>query len=699
MKGQFVTNATGTPQTNTNPKPTTTRAAGTDEWYSDGYINFENPLASPLSIDVTENRTNFQTWIIINNPARWKTAWAKLDWGSVKVSEDGKRILLSVDNRKLDFHWLGFGDDPNVNAESARILPGDQWYVCAVMGGGRMTYAKDKKFVNVRNGNDPGNVAFVLDFDNLNYNKWGLQVPYVTKWTPVKVEQMNGDNHLKFNLDFHLAGNILRANIEQDATKSERTSLVSPQYDYEKNEDYHKIILFESNAFYKPIFVFPYQCQPDAEITTAQYDGGKQELNQKLIPNHPAQDLTQNDNVMNFLTWAMPVKLKDERKEGEQFYTKFELSNGGMVIASSKNHYIGPYTFTSLPSRQGTVFNFGELKEVFPRVTPEMAQEYGLPNDKIMQYPVPLEALAEYNLGQASGQWATSSTKLSAQGRWEWYDFNSKNEEDHYNLYIYKNIPRTDPGSDQPAYPRWRGSTSTDYAYAFPYIDNEQGNEHKFSDTKWLNKEVTEWLTLGMDIRQTEEISKRIADETKCKYFAEKVNGQPNYTIYAIRFMNGNSTGNSHKCAYRYDFSHMPEPYYKDIENGVKDECYIQIRARYIGDAPVTEAMVKDERWWDKPMPSEIVRNFTMCGDVNKRGLDLEHGQANHNKFIWYQRAWASGERIETKAYYLTLSKTIDAYGTRPAYRNFYSNWMFHRDQGASTWGSLFRPVRDFTRL
>lgn len=365
-----------------------------------GYIKFHDP-ASSTNLVIDHNNSDFTTWIFITNPEKKAAAYALLKWDTSSLSDDNKSIRLESHDQDLEVHW--FGDPQEIKA-------GENWYVSAVLGGGKLI-KNQERYQDVSDASGLYGVnAFRLSFDGLptivTDAKGVVQAPFASNWEKLKITKTNA---IDLAFTFKLRGNLVRAKILENNEVSVKAGEYIPNYDYVRNPDYHKVYIFRSSNFQQPNFYIPTEVTEgykleNKELVTANVFSlfSFTESAQVLIPNHPQQDLGTPENHV-FMQWGIPKKMaKDEVDIANNYKTYIVPSNGGCVLGGKKNGYIGQFITTNRPQRQGVVYNLGQLKEVHPRITPLDVEDpkSGKTKDDIMEFPIPLEALAENNLGK-----------------------------------------------------------------------------------------------------------------------------------------------------------------------------------------------------------------------------------------------------------------------------------------------------------
>lgn len=695
--------------------PVGTRA-GENEVVNYGYLKFNDPAAS-TTLTIDHNNSDFTTWIFLTRPDKKATAYALLKWDASSLTDNNKKIRLTAHDQNIELHW--FGDPIDIKA-------GDNWYVSAVLGGGKLTKNQEA----YQDVSDPDGLtsqnAFRLSFEGLptiNTNAKGVvQAPFVTGWEKLKI---TGDNRVDLSLTFRLKGNLVRAKIQEDNAVSEQTDQYSQQYDYVQNKDYRKIYILRSSTFNQPSFYIPtevtsgYNLENKELVTANVYSNFP--VNEKswvLIPNHPQQDLGNKDNHL-FMEWGMPKKMaKDEVEDPKAYYTFIVPSNGGFVLGGKKNDYIGQFITTNRPQKQGVVYSLGQLKEVHPRITPLDVEDpkSGKTKDDIMEFPIPLEALAENNLGKEPRVFAKDPKTLTEQGAWsrdQLIPNSGQWDED-----LYRNFPHG-----------YRGPLREDYTFAFPFFAEEftTKSDNSVLKSKTIKSpldfkdiaeggdlygvDIPEWFIRSYKPGKTEQGSQMEKVVTGARYYAtDKIDNTRYNTIYAYRFMpfGGDETsqklGNSHKCVYRYDFRKVPQGVWYD-HIGKKDypneqQFYVVVRARYVGDSPVYESMLKDERWWNMSFPTEVVRYFAMTG--NARTDQRKRGDTGH-EFQWGKRtrnALSNWIDIEDSRYLsMTLYYNKGGLDTFNAEEREITRWKFERNGDPGYYGYPIRPVRDYTHM
>lgn len=228
------------------------------------------------------------------------------------------------------------------------------------------------------------------------------------------------------------------------------------------------------------------------------------------------------------------------------------------------------------------------------------------------------------------------------------------------------------------------------------------------------NDEIPEWLIRSYYPHEKgEQFSSMDRVVTIAQYFpVNKYDGNKFKTMYAFRFMpfsgdeKSEKLGNSHKCAYRYDFSHVPSGvWYDHIGNPEypnEQTAYLTIRARYIGDSPIYEGILKDEKWWNRPDPTEVVRHFAMV--ARPRVTDKKPSGDMGHKFGWAQRTqtginnWVDLEWT----YYLSMTMYYNDDGSIDTFNaecRQIAPYQFERKSCQGWLGNPIRPVRDYTRM
>lgn len=730
-------------------EPTTpqTRAGSQGPIKSAGYIVLQNPdrIGSTFTIDM--GQSNFQTWIFICNPARSKMGYALLDWDNKTLSADGKRINLSVDTKDITFTWLGVPDNEVVGYQD-----GDKWFVCAVLGGGTLTpNMGSRDYRDIENGFISSKTAYELSFREMPKARGHIEVPYASNWQPLTIKSGGSHPKMTFSLNLSMRGNLIRTAIEEDNNITDLSLADDPEasdiakqfgnnggYNWNTNLAYYKTYHLQSTTFYQPLFLFSYQMRENNDLSSMPITTGVpetetakgSETTQVLVPGHERQDMSTTKGQHLFVTWGVPNKLAGAPlTSNDDFYTRVVSSNGGCVLGSKINNYVGEATFKSKPRKEGSMYNLGQLKEVTPAITQEQAAAAGLGDAAVMEYPVPLAALAEYNLGTRKKMFARDNKKLSEQGAWTRdriieTDLIASGETT-YNKAMRMVTPEG-----------YRLPTLGDMGLAFPYVASnsssnpniralnesselkflefrDNGNDRGYYTSKYGDNNIPEYLNRQYSFGITVNTDKPdVSHLTKNRYWVdyeydkrEGMNNALRLKMYGIRHMpqdnesekvrrlNEDKTkiilGNSHKCAYRFDFTHMDGVKYTQVQSGLA-ESYVVIRARYIGNAPVTEEMVRSEKWWSKKMPGETERIFTMAG----LGVNMPQDKATTNfSFNWDQNGWLDSEN----GTYLTNWR-YDGGTWNATIREIFRNHLNRRSR-PSYWAFQVRPVRDYYRL
>lgn len=680
-----------------------------------GFIMLDNPLDNAAQLTIDVNNSDFATWVFFCSKNSSKTAYAVLNWDEAKLSDDQQRINLTATSKNLELHWL----DNAVPAAGAGPLenPSD-WIVSAIMGGGKL---KQTGQFPDNTGIDWG-LAFGVDFSGLpgTSGRGQLQMPYVTKWQNI---ELDNQKRVVLNFDFRLRGNLIRERIieNQTGTISERNTgfdnriAYKDPFQYGRATKYNKVYYLKSNAFYQPQFAIDWNNKEGDDITlselkqTANPEVPNGEMLQPLVPKHTAQDLSEAIGEYAFITWAMPVKLQNEpATEKEDYRTMVVPSNGGFVLGKSSNNFSGQGVFTARASQEGRIINLGTLKEVKGNVTPQMARDNNMGDDAIMEYPNPLEAMAENNLGFPKNTFCADPKQLRAQRAWsrsEFFGTPAKN----YNLAMSDGLPEG-----------YRLPTINDMTFAFPYIASKT-KSNTYAIGKWgetsdidlanflpsgalYDKDVPEHLNTKYAFQPSEFTnSVALSNLTLNRYYAKVYKdaqyGANRYTLYAIRFMPSSDDNtkakslklyNNHKTVYRIDFTHVDGVKEWDAKNTAA-ESYIEVRSRYIGDSPMNKDMVQNEDWWNKDFPTEVKRYFCVMGHPS--GTKKSTNDDDHTPFWsnWVSKGW-----VPTLTHYLTMSY----YGSaEPSMQKEIGREIISRRGSHADFRFPVRPVRNYNKL
>lgn len=718
-------------------KPQTRAAAATRAGVSNtvdgaiingGFIMLDEPLDNAAQLTIDVNNSDFATWVFFCSKNSSKTAYAVLNWDEAKLSDDQQRINLTAASKNLELHWL----DNKVPETGAGPLenPSD-WIVSAIMGGGKL---KQTGQFPTDKGIDWG-LAFGIDFSGLpgTSGRGQLQIPYVTKWQAIELDNRN---RVVLNFDFRLRGNLIREQIIENQTGniSERNTgfysriAYKNPFQYGKATNYNKVYYLKSNAFYQPQFAIDWNNKEGDDITlselqqTANPEVPNGEMLQPLVPKHTAQDLSESLGQYAFITWAMPVKLQNEPATAQEDYrTMVVPSNGGFVLGRSSNNFSGQGVFTARASQEGRIINLGTLREVDPAVTQQMANDNNMGDDAVMEYPNPLAAMAENNLGYPEKTFCEDPKRINAQRAWTRAELFG-NTPNNYKEGLTDRFPDgyrfpsiwdmtfafPYPASSGPTYLKENGGlTEGDdipvqrfmpstgkpsgkfYGVNFPeYLNTEYAftiNDLDVDDYAKNNIIRTSHLTLSHYYAQSEDVSDRDKDNPY------------RYLLYGIRFQpsaedrlkpKAKRLYNNHKTVYRYDLRNIEGKTVDQINAGA--ESYIEIRARYIGDSPMNEALVQDEDWWAKPFPTEVTRYFCIVGhpsagtSVQEPSHVLNYG--NYTDIYGY---------IATETAYVTATKYNK---TNTSMQKIFGRFKFGR-ASASNWHFPVRPVRNYNKL
>lgn len=616
---------------------------------SNGFIKFINPTdANTQSIKIDVNGSNFRTWLFLSCPVKQVVGWALMDWDDVKLSADQQKIELSANPKELTVTWFG--------GKTATIEPTDVWYISAVMGGGQLQEST-KELTSLKNGYVADNKAFELNFRGLPTvtEQGAVQAPLATTWTKLEVKKQD---KFSLNLSYELKGRLLRAKIQEDNNEvnAAKTSY-DASYDFDTNSGVLKFYHFRSTLFYQPNLYLSYGSADGTPITIAipraegQADAG---MTQKFIPNHSSDLASSEEKAQGnhgFMVWVMPTIVPNQPLLGgavaeSEYYTIITSSIGGCAIGSKKNNYVGEFISQSRATEQGGIFSLGQLKEINPRVTKEMLGEGTSETDsRIMEHPIPLEALAENNLGFEAKTFANDPYVVKNQPVWsrdKLFERRSSENDVNYANSLIRDFPDG-----------YRCPTIWDYTFAFPYPASnggwatepsvqELGESIDFSfsalmdDSKRRGKNIPEYLHTAYDFKLSESQTTSTSLLTWNRYYGEsrEFEGAPDkhkYKIQAVRFAPSlyniddpealanpfQARGVNHKCAYFYDFdSYFRQLTRSEIDNNATS--YVIVRARYIGNALVTDEMVQSDAFWSTPFKGEVVRYFPSVGPANK---------------------------------------------------------------------------------
>lgn len=718
---------------------------------SNGFIKFINPTdANTQSIKIDVNGSNFRTWLFLCNPAKMKTGWAIMDWDEVKLSADQQKIELSAKPKELTVTWLN-GDIGTLETDDS------PWYVSAVMGGGVLQQA-NTAISAVENGTIQNNISFELNFRRLPTITEAnvIQAPFVTKWTKLDIKKQN---KFSLNLEYQLKGKLVRAKIQEDNNLSNEAQKTYPAgfdfYNTVKYKAYH----FQSTLFYQPNLYFGYQNYENADITTGirASEGNSKDagMTQLLVPNHPAQDLASSEERAAgnhcFMVWAaqstdVPINfLPNDVKQN--FYTIITPTQPNFIIASKKNDYVGQFLSTTISSQKnGGILSLGQLKEATPNITEELLAKAKKkdPNTdvQLMEHAIPLEALAENNLGFESKTFAPNPRVIDDQALWS-------------RDVLFRRFENTGRDENNPDYPKdqngnyvndvnysaslirdfpdgYRCPTIWDYTFAFPYpasskgfyninpkVETELSEASDFKFSEFVNggslrgQGIPEYLNVAYNFGASEyslydnNNAAITAYLTWNRYYATQASSSDDkYIVKAVRFIPSlehitdpterglptQTKYKNHKCAYYYDFStNLNKPQAVDARYH-KAQAYITIRARYIGDALITDEMVQSDEWWNTPFKGEVVREFCATGPAFQIGSGSDK--------TTHKRTWERYSASELVDVFTTHYLSGTQYGAvHPSNQKEFKNNQVSRRSSLGNYAYPVRPVKTFKRL
>lgn len=258
----------------------------------------------------------------------------------------------------------------------------------------------------------------------------------------------------------------------------------------------------------------------------------------------------------------------------------------------------------------------------------------------------------------------------------------------------------------------YRGMSIKDQGILTPYIDGRQGKSVYWAELTNGN-EFDEYLNMSYifqgtmtdkNIDYTDNVT--AFAKTRCKYWSKFLvdRDDARYNVYAKRFMaQGDDVakspsdrakfGNSHLTAYFWTNNYMEGT---PLANVTTTESYMPIKSVYIGNAPVTDEMIRDDKWWAiKRGKALVIRNIPFVGENLNRAF-------TGYKVIWDDKSywgsvWNKGGYNTQRGEYLYL--TCYDGGSNNAYVYDYTRTSFYRRSAQEAWGLLVRPIKNFKRL
>ena len=283
-----------------------------------------------------------------------------------------------------------------------------------------------------------------------------------------------------------------------------------------------------------------------------------------------------------FLVWGMPNKKYTRRPITTVYSTQSDI-----IVA--KRNLLTPhisYKDYSLADAQGKTFFYN-------------AEATHLVTSPEVNFPIPLGRLAIHNVGTTRKTFAPNDL-ISTTG---YYSFRDVAENQSSYIPDGYHLP-----------------TKDEWTIAFPYIHTKENQEIRMGSLDDFGT-VEEYCVLG---------------DLQIKYNAQYRGLGDGKTLYAIRFIDDNNPDaryrNKFKSAYRYDFY-----------NYGGNNAAVRIRARYIGEAPITIDEVATEDYWSLNVPSDVERTlpfagYKTAGVVRDKGIMGFYWVDNHKNSLrkWY---------------------------------------------------------------